>query len=31
VLLGARVAIKGVDKPNLMHKKEGPMELNEEH
>lgn len=31
VLLGARVAIKGVDKPILMHKKEGPMEINEEH
>ena len=31
VLLGAKVALKGIEKPILMHKKEGPMEINDQH
>ena len=31
ILLGAKVALKGVDKPILMHKTEGPMEINDQH
>lgn len=31
ILLGAKVAQKGIDKPFLMHKKEGPMEINDQH
>lgn len=31
ILLGAKVALKGTDKPILMHKTEGPMEINDQH
>lgn len=31
ILLGAKVAQKGIDKPILIHKKEGPYELNDQH
>lgn len=31
VLLGAKVTQKGIEKPILMHKAEGPMEINDQH
>ena len=31
ILLGAKVALKGGSKPILMHKTEGPMEINDQH
>lgn len=31
ILLGAKVALKGVEEPILMHKVEGPMEINDKH
>ena len=31
ILLGAKVALKGKEKPIFMHKKEGPMEINDQH